>query len=656
MKKIKSLACLVIATLLGACHGYSSATFSSNTSSETTCYIDPSIGTTISHFDSSNSNESAAFSSTSSETITSISETSSSISSMTSSSFSSSSSFISSSSSSISSESSSSQSISSSSSSHSSPPENVSFYNGYYDELVSWTDGEDLKNQLYAIMRNGYKPLSYTAPNYESNINADHSKYDFEYLDVVYSDVDVFKTQTNRGWQREHAFCASLMCGSTTGEAVKQKGRATDFHNLFAANASANGSRGNKNYGVADTKHERYTKQTTANGEDGYSYDPQNYEPGNKDKGRLARAIFYMATMYKEDEKDLANNLTMKGLRIVEENVNYIPGEEGAFAIGNLSSLLDWSRTYNVDYLEMQHNISVYQDVCSIDGYAQGNRNPFVDYPELVDYVYGDKKDNPGQLKDLLASEYTLGSYERVLDHYAIKEAKREYTYGDQVSSNDYIIVKVYKDFTYEIVDNGYTHSLSNHTFSDGDGKGVTANINIDNNSLSYAINLSPMASCSSGEIIISTDGINKRLKSTDQSVKYGGYDFLLNFETTFDTTSADMTINNIWSDGSDSDVLGVTFGSKRRVLTKLTIKTKDSYTVDAAYAKAFVGNNESTYKLTIMVDETVLLSNKTFLNTDAGRVMGNSVHTPLTGQVTYIFTGSSSLKINSVAFNAIIA
>ena len=52
----------------------------------------------------------------------------------------------------------------------------------------------------------------------------------------------------------------------------------------------------------------------------------------------------------------------------------------------------------------------------------------------------------------------------------------------------------------------------------------------------------------------------------------------------------------------------------------------------------------------------TVLLSGKSFNQTDVGKVMGNSVSDPLTGQVTFIFTGSSSLKINSIAFNAIIA
>ena len=194
-------------------------------------------------------------------------------------------------------------------------------YEGYYNDLTSWSNGEELKTKLNVISHKTYKALNYTAPNYQTNINADHSYYDFEYLDVIYSETDVYKNETNKGWQREHAFCASLMCGSLTAEAVKRVGRATDFHNLLAASASANSSRGNKNYGNADKSSESYQNRTTQNGKDGYSFDSLNFEPADKDKGRVARAIFYMAMMYKDDELDEVNNVVMKGLKIVEEPV-----------------------------------------------------------------------------------------------------------------------------------------------------------------------------------------------------------------------------------------------------------------------------------------------------------------------------------------------
>ncbi|HHT66733.1 MAG TPA: hypothetical protein GX010_00680 [Erysipelotrichaceae bacterium] len=531
--------------------------------------------------------------------------------------------------------------------------ENLS-YNGYYKDLRSWQNGEDLKNQLYDIIREGYTPCSYSdsTPNYESNIKADHSRNDFEYLDVAYSSEDIFYTQTNKGWQREHAFCASLMCGSSTSNAVKHKGRATDYHNLFAAYASGNVSRGNKNYGVANTDSSSYNDYTSHDGLDGYSYCETNFEPGHIDKGRLSRAIFYMATMYKEDEIDSKNNITMKGLRILEQPVSYISGNEGNFAIGNLSTLLSWNNEYAVDYLEMQHNISVYQDVISIDGYAQGNRNPYVDYPNLADYVFGDKKNEYGTFKDLLPTESRLKSNEHTFDHYAIKSAKREYELGTSIASSDFEIVKVYKDYTYEPVTEGYVHSLEDKTFSLSDGGYVNASILIDEQTLSYNIALNPMSSCASGAIYLDTiEGIDNKLPNQEQSVIYGGIDFLLSYTTSYAKVETDgVTISNIVTNGP-----GISFGSSTKPITSVIIKSVNTYEINAAFVKACVGNRNSRYELIIKVNDETLLAGSIIDNSDdVFRLYGTNLETSLYGQISFIFVGSSSIKINSIAFNFI--
>ena len=526
------------------------------------------------------------------------------------------------------------------------------YYNGYYDTLVSWTNGEDLKNQLHTIIRKGYQPLSYTKSskqNYDTNIDADHSKYDFEYLDVIYSKNHTFKADTNKGWQREHAWCASLMCGSTTSNAVAFKGRATDFHNLFAANASGNQSRGNKNYGYANAISESYTTQFSSdNGKDGYTYDETIFEPGDIDKGRLARAIFYMATMYNDAEQDTSNNINMKGLTIVEDPVTYVAGNDCKFAIGNLSELLEWNKNVQVDYLEMQHNISVYTNTNNPDGIAQGNRNPYVDYPGLVDYVYGSKKDQPGTLKDVVASASYLECEYKGISHYAIKEAKREYGLGETVSSDDYKVVQVYKNYSYSAAD-AVSHSLSGHPFSENDGDSIEAKITTPVNELKYQISLNPLGACSSGILPVTTTGINKKTPDVNQSVTYGNVGFTFNFSTTYDAVaSSGMTINNISAGG-------ITVGSSTRVLTKLTIASSASYTVDKIFIKAQAGNASSSYTLTIKVGDTVAFTN-TVNDSTSWKDFGGALNEPLTGQISFIFVGSSSLKINSIAFNALIA
>ena len=612
MKKLKSLTSLLTLILVSACGSHPSATFSSLQSSS------------------------------SSETITSSSEPSS---------------YASSEVSSLASSSSSPQSssaASSSASNSSSQNQNVDPYDGYYSALTSWTDGEDLKNQLNAIIRNGYTPLSYTRSskqNYDTNVHADHSKYDFEYLDVIYSKNHTFKTETNKGWQREHAWCASLMCGSTTGEAIKQKGRATDFHNLFAANASGNQSRGNKNYGYADIFDTFYSNQyMTDNGNDGYSYDEFIFEPGDIDKGRLARAIFYMATMYKDDEVDTANNINMKGLQIVEDPVPYVAGNNCYFAIGNLTDLLEWNEDVPVDYLEMQHNISVYTDSDNPDGVAQGNRNPYVDYPELVDYVYGSKKNQAGSLNNLTPSMTNLVSSGQIEFHHAIKEAKREYGLGEMLSARDYKIVSVLDDF--KVLDASMVSSIFNtldgHTFAESDGDSIEATIVTTSNRITYQINLNPMGLCSNN-VTLSSSGISPTVHSQDQNVSYGGIPFVVRYDTSL-ASGATFYIRNI-STG------GVTLGSGNSELTSFLIETKDSYTVDRAYIKACASNTNSSYKLTIKVGDTVLVNEQTVSYLKNGfTCFGGRLDEPATGKISYLFTGSNALKINSIAFNSILS
>ena len=682
--KIKSLTYLLATVLLSACAKESSATFSYSSSvSSISSASSSSISSLTSHEISQNestfsssiissqeeistseissqestieTSQESSIESSDSETLSSSLSSQESLSSETSSEHFTSSVISESESSAFTSEESSSieSSISSEESSSASSSETIiphSYYKGYYGSLTTWENGEDLKNQLYTIIRNGYTPISYNASstsNYASNIDADRSIDDFEYLDVVYSATNVFKSESNRGWQREHAFCASLMCGSGTGDAVKYKGRATDFHNLFAADASANGSRGNKNYGKADTKASNYTNNTVNNGEDGYSYSA-NFEPANKDKGRLARAIFYMATMYKDDEFDDKNNITMKGLTIQEDPVDYVAGNNCHFAHGNLSELLKWNRLYDVDFLEMQHNISVFTNTNNPDGVAQGNRNPFVDYPELVDYIFGSKKDQPGSLNKLVPSAYFLNMEEKTVSHYALKEARRDMGYGETITTNDYKVVAVYTDCSYEEVTNGITHSFSDKTFSEEDGEMVTATIETPINTISYAISLNPMGACSH-QATLSSSGIDPLKHHTGLNVTYGDIPFTVSYTTSIQD-DASFYVRNISAGG-------VTLGSGNSPLTTFTIQTQETYTIDRAYIKAVAGNTSSYYLLDVFVGETLIASKQPVNYLKNGYLcLGAKADQPLTGQVRFVFTGSSSLKINSIAFNTIIA
>ena len=67
--------------------------------------------------------------------------------------------------------------------------------------------------------------------------------------------------------------------------------------------------------------------------------------------------------------------------------------------------------------------------------------------------------------KDVIASASYLGSEEKTLSHYALKEAKREYSFGESVSSSDYHVVAVNKDYSFNEITENISHSLSGISF-----------------------------------------------------------------------------------------------------------------------------------------------------------------------------------------------
>ncbi len=91
------------------------------------------------------------------------------------------------------------------------------------------------------------------------------------------------------------------------------------------------------------------------------------FEPDDRYKGDFARAIFYMATVY--DDLPWAINYMFQS--------NSYP----TLRTWAVDMLLQWSRMDPVDEKEKVRNDAVQN--------AQGNRNPFIDFPELAEYIWG---------------------------------------------------------------------------------------------------------------------------------------------------------------------------------------------------------------------------------------------------------------------------
>ncbi|MDR2867242.1 MAG: endonuclease [Acholeplasmatales bacterium] len=152
---------------------------------------------------------------------------------------------------------------------------------------------------------------------------------------TVYSRTSVQGPWSSGGtiWNREHVFPNSK-CGYQLGSGTPSE---HDTHNLKPALASENGSRGNKSYGP---------------GSGAFGSVGSYFWPGDIDKGDVARIIMYMSLRW--------------GL--------VVDGPNGSFS--SVALMLQWHNEDPVDAFEMQRNDGIAQ--------YQGNRNPFIDHPELA--------------------------------------------------------------------------------------------------------------------------------------------------------------------------------------------------------------------------------------------------------------------------------
>lgn len=180
-------------------------------------------------------------------------------------------------------------------------------------------------------------------------------------VELLYSGYSVPAGQRDReyaaGWTREHVWPRSH-----GGFDVRAPGPGTDLHNLFAADASVNSMRNERDF---DDGGEAVVDATPAPGRSGRlecRAAAGTWEPPDAAKGRVARAAMYMAWMYRDE----------LGLRLVERRT--APGER---ALGRLSTLRGWARRHPPDAKERRRNDLVES--------LQGNRNPFVDAPGLAD-------------------------------------------------------------------------------------------------------------------------------------------------------------------------------------------------------------------------------------------------------------------------------
>lgn len=239
---------------------------------------------------------------------------------------------------------------------------------GYYDSLDGLSDIA-LRQALQDIIAD---PNVVRAQTYADVIDilmeADQNPANSNQVWLLYTEegrakLDLQTGSSNAGkWNREHTFPRSIGGFDNieedeiadgvdvfwTTEADSLRHGNSDAHALRAADAVENSTRSNQHYG-------QYI------GPDGTL---------GSFRGDVARSVLYMEIRY-------------NGLEVV----NGFPTTTGQ--LGDLATLLDWHRNDPPDDFEMNRNNVVYT--------WQFNRNPFIDQPDLVEYIWGN---NVGEVWD----------------------------------------------------------------------------------------------------------------------------------------------------------------------------------------------------------------------------------------------------------------
>ena len=239
---------------------------------------------------------------------------------------------------------------------------------GYYYQAHGKT-GAELKTALHNIIKYGSGEGATWEGFFYTDQNPDGSVFD------MYSNETRYFNGFNGidGMHIEHSLPNSWW-GGIKNNAYK------DLYHLYPADATMNMSKSNNPLGeVSGTPIRDNGLSKMGKNGFGNTYTGNCFEPADIYKGDFARSYFYIATAY-EDYASLWNSPMM-------QNNTWPVWQSWA-----LQLLMEWNKNDLKSTREEERAEAVYK--------IQGNRNPFIDYPDLVDYIWGDKTSTPYPFPD----------------------------------------------------------------------------------------------------------------------------------------------------------------------------------------------------------------------------------------------------------------
>ena len=257
---------------------------------------------------------------------------------------------------------------------------------GNYYQFAQGTADSTLKNHLGYIICCGlrYRYGSGSKKSWDAFFHTDRDTVTNEVLDMYSNDHRYFNpenpTASVTGFDIEHMLPKSWW-GGTVNPAY------CDIYHLVPGDASANRSKSNHAPGIpADSS---FNNGSFVTGRDTIHGLTRVFCPADEYKGDFARAYFYIACCYGDsltwiEKGEPAQAMTNEGWQ------EFLPWLRDL--------LLVWHRLDPVSEKEKARAIEVNK--------IQGNRNPFIDYPDLVEYIWGNRQ---GQAVDFYELDQTYG-------------------------------------------------------------------------------------------------------------------------------------------------------------------------------------------------------------------------------------------------------
>lgn len=244
---------------------------------------------------------------------------------------------------------------------------------GYYNQM----DGkkkEELKSAVKQCVQNhqtltysqlpGYWQYTDVYPELVDGCKRWWDMYSDE-LCLIRSGQNAFQSFSGYKMQREHSVPKSWW--KQNGD-VEYTPAYSDLWNLYPSNGAANQAKLNYSFGPCQTATFDNGVSKVGTPKNGYGGGSSRvFEPADEYKGDFARSMFYMACVYPD----------------INWVINYMFRKESYPTLTNwaMNMLLQWAREDKVSQKEIDRNNLVEQ--------YQGNRNPFVDFPELAEYIWG---------------------------------------------------------------------------------------------------------------------------------------------------------------------------------------------------------------------------------------------------------------------------